>query len=53
MPTWTEKELLNLLDFDAQSDGLDIQKDNDGQLIIYTGFRENELGNLERIDRDA
>lgn len=43
---WNLSQLLKLLNIH----GAEVGEDNDGQIVIYTGFRENENGNLERMD---
>lgn len=40
--TEAQRQLLELLD----KGGIDVERDNDGQLVIYTGLWEDDEGNL-------
>lgn len=40
--TEAQRQLLELLD----KGGIDVEHDNDGQLVIYTGLWEDDEGNL-------
>lgn len=44
--SYDEYQVIQLIIDKLQSDKADIQKDNNGQFIIYTGFFEHEDGSI-------